>query len=226
MPADMKLRPLIARHKHPARFGLKRIARALALIVKAAIPFVKEKRPNHTPMWRLHAGTLSFLSALQRSVCDGYQIKELAEFDVAACFLNTPRSSVLPALRFWLSRISRRSRSVYFSLSKDSKHADYIGKSSSPHFWCFSADELNAFVDWELYYNDTFEILDANTGELSVLRQVRGLPMGGHLSASWLNLLLSIASTSIIGHRICRMPQLKDTATISFLVLTGLPVVC
>ena len=46
-----------------------------------------------------------------------------------------------------------------------------------------------ALVDWELHYNDTFEILDANTGELSVLRQVRGLPMGGHLSASLVELV-------------------------------------
>ena len=185
----VKLRPLIAHDKHPARLGLKRIARALALLVETVIPFVKEKRPQHTPMWRLHAGTLSLLLALQRSISSGVRIESLVELDVADCFLNTLRSSAIPALVFWLGHISKRSRSVYFSISKDSKNADYIGQSASHHFWCFSGAELLAFVEWELSQNDTFEILHPSSNETIVLRQVRGLPMGGHLSASLVELV-------------------------------------
>ena len=84
----VKLRPLIAHDKHPARLGLKRIARALALLVETVIPFVKEKRPQHTPMWRLHAGTLSLLLALQRSISSGVRIESLVELDVADCFFK------------------------------------------------------------------------------------------------------------------------------------------
>ena len=129
----VKLCPLIAHDKHPARLGLKRIARALALLVETVIPFVKEKRRQHTTMWRLHTGTLSLLLAVQLSISSGARIESLVELDVANCFLNTLRPSAIPALVFWLGHISKRSRSVYFSISKDSKNADYIGQSASHH---------------------------------------------------------------------------------------------
>ena len=54
---NVKLRPLIAHRKHPLRAALRRVWRALSLIVENSIPFVQRIRPCHTPMWRLNSGT-------------------------------------------------------------------------------------------------------------------------------------------------------------------------
>ena len=78
---------------------------------------------------------------------------------------------------------------MFFSISKDSKDADYLGKSASPHFWSFSSVELLTVVEWELSHNDLFECVRALTERPFVLQQVAGLPMGGHLSAALVELV-------------------------------------
>ena len=44
-------------------------------------------------------------------------------------------------------------------------------------------------VRWELDHNDLFEVSNGTGGERWVLQQVGGLPMGGHLSASMVELV-------------------------------------
>ena len=164
-PPIVKVRPLIAHHRHPLRCALRRAARALSLLIQLAVPLVQARCPNHTPMWKLHQGTAAWLKTVS-SHRSG--LRFFAEWDVSDCFLNTPRAEVLPAISFWLSRATRRGQ-TFFSVSKDSPRSDYVDKSTSPHFWTFSGDELMVVVRWELDHNDLFEVSNGTGGERLVL---------------------------------------------------------
>ena len=58
-PPVVKLRPIITHSSHPMRSALKRVARALALIVVEARSVVLKHRPSHYPMWEMHQGITS-----------------------------------------------------------------------------------------------------------------------------------------------------------------------
>ena len=60
---------------------------------------VLEKLPAHLPTWQIHSGSADWLGRL--AVTKGWWGCE--EYDVADCFLNTPREAVLAALAFWLT---------------------------------------------------------------------------------------------------------------------------
>ena len=107
------------------------------------------------------------------------------EFDVEDCFLNTPRELVIPALRFWQTRQERK---IFFAISKEAKDEDHVGRPCSSHFWEVSADMAIAVVEWELEHNAFFEVID-DSGKRVVLRQDKGLPIGGHLSAALVELV-------------------------------------
>jgi hypothetical protein len=184
-PPQVRFRPIVAHHLHPLRGVLRRASRALSLLVMGAIEVVQSHQPLHTPMWRLHKGTASWLAVLGRSSAG---FSEIAEFDVTDCFLNTTRSAAVPAVAFWMDRLRRRGP-LHFSISKDQSDADHLGSSSSPHFWCFSSLELLAVVEWELLHNDLFECVSGVADHPFVLQQIAGLPMGGHLSAALVELV-------------------------------------
>ena len=184
VPAIAKFRPIIAHHLHPCRAVLRRIGRALSLLVALAVAPVKERHPLHLPMWRMHRGASEWLKLL------GTQpVARMAEFDVEDCFLNTPRALVMPALHFWLSFHFRNRRSTkYFAVSKDNKAEDYVGRPCSLHYWEVSAAMLIAVVEWELAHNSLFEVVGVD-GVPVVLQQDKGLPIGGHLSAALVELV-------------------------------------
>ena len=140
-------------------------------------------------MWQLHRGTADWLKALSSQHSLDSTPCVIAEFDVSDCFLNTPREEVIPSLRFWVDRVRRCRGHLHFAISKDTPKSDYLGKSTSPHFWCFSSEELLTVVQWELQNNDLFEVASGVSDRPLVLRQVRGLPMGGHLSAALVELV-------------------------------------
>ena len=184
-PPIIKIRPIISHFFHPCRCILRRVARALSILVALATQVVRDSRQGHVPIWRMHQGTRQWLESLARS---GPHV-ELVEFDVEDCFLNTPRHLVVPALRFWTEfEFGRRRRIHHFSISKDSKAEDHVGRPCSAHFWELSAEFVLAVVEWELEHNSLFEVLNDN-GEILVLRQHKGLPIGGHLSASLVELV-------------------------------------
>jgi hypothetical protein len=126
-------------------------------------------------MWQLHRGTADWLGVLSRSAIS---FAEVTKFDVTDCFLNTSRAAAIPAVEFWIQHLRRRGP-LFFSVSKDSARADYLGHSFSPHFWCFSSAELLAVVEWELSHNDLLECCSGVADRPLVLKQVAGLPMGG-----------------------------------------------
>ena len=176
---NARVRPIIAHSRHPCRFPLRMSGRALSLLVQAALPLVRAKRPQHVPMWQLHSGSREWLARLASRP----NIAAVSEFDVEDCFLNTPREEVVGAVEFWLLVVPRRTRGqLYFAISKDHKAADHVGRSSSVHFWELSAGQLLAIIKWELGSNDDFEAVADN--KIVVFKQHRGLPIGGHLSAA------------------------------------------
>ena len=179
-----KLRPIISHCRHPCRNALARVGRALALLVEKSIEVVQEARPRHTPMWGLHKGSSQWCQQLLQAP----EVSCLAEFDVADCFLNTPREAVLGALGFWLAQFRRRNvDGPWFAVSREGKAGDHMGKPCSMHYWALSGPQVRTAVEWELECNASFEVVTAT--ETRVLQQVRGLPIGGHFSAALVELV-------------------------------------
>ena len=180
----LKIRPIIAHNCHPCRAFLRRVSRALSLLVREATQVVRQRRSHHLPVWMMHSGAQEWLGLLSKAP----NLTHIIEYDVEDCFLNTPRSLVLPALQFWLSYPFKRRRVVqFFAISKDSKSDDYIGRPCSLHYWEVSAAVVLAVVQWELQNNSLFEVT-GSIGETIVL-QNKGLPIGGHLSAALVELV-------------------------------------
>ena len=76
---------------------------------------------------------------------------------------------------------------MYFSLCKDGKKGDHIGRSFSCHFWELSATTVFNAISWELRENTFFEAIDGP--DFAVFYQRKGLPIGGHLSAGLVELV-------------------------------------
>ena len=181
----LKIRPIVAHSRHPLRYVLKRVARALALLVIAARLMVIQKRASHFPMWEMHKGIEEWLEAISKTK----GAWGCVEMDVADCFLNTPREEVLRSLTFWADRVRQRSRlQPSFAISKDGKGGDHLGKAAALHYWTLTMQQVVQICQWELKENALFEVL-LPTGSTIVLEQVRGLPIGGHLSAAMVELV-------------------------------------
>ena len=200
----IKFRPIISHFIHPGRPVLRKVARALAILVDLASTAVRGSKPNHVPMWRLHEGCQRWIQQLVVRK----DITGCAEFDVEDCFLNTPRELVLKALNFWMRfQFSRTRQQPFFAISKDSKKEDHRGRPCAMHYWELSAEEIVDIVEWELRENSTFTVVDA-AGERVVLQQHRGLPIGGHLSAALVELV------ALWREYTCNWPiALRDRAT-------------
>ena len=115
---------------HPNRIALRRVARALSILACLARVLVMERRPSHLPMWQLHSGSKDWLQRIGKTRgwwgCD--------EYDVADCFLNTPRNEVLESVRFLTSVAARCSRrQSCFAFAKDGKKGDHHDRPSSIH---------------------------------------------------------------------------------------------
>ena len=111
----VKVRPIVTHRRHPLRMALKRVARALAVLVCEARLLVLKRLLDNLPTWQLHSGSAEWLERL--ATTKGWWSCE--EYDVADCFLNTSREAVLAALAFWLTTTQQRSRRwPAFSISK------------------------------------------------------------------------------------------------------------
>ena len=75
-----------------------------------------------------------------------------------------------------------------FAISKDGKGGDHLGKAAALHYWTLTMQNVVQICQWELKENALFEVL-LPTGSTIVLEQVRGLPIGGHLSAAMVELV-------------------------------------
>ena len=92
-------------------------------------------------------------------------------------------------LRFWADVTAEQSRRQHcFAIAKDGKKGDHRGRPSSIHYWCITVEQLLRACEWELNNNDTFEA-QAGGGTTIVLQQRMGLPIGGHLSAAFVELV-------------------------------------
>ena len=181
----VKIRPLVTHSVHPMRIALRRLARAASILVCEARQLVVARRPSHFPMWQMHAGCQEWLERISHTNnwwgCD--------EYDVNDCFLNTPRHEVLLSARFWVAETGKLSRKQQcFAIAKDGKKGDHRGRPSSVHYWQITSEQLLLGFEWELHCNDCFEV-QADEGSTVVLQQRKGLPIGGHLSAAFVELV-------------------------------------
>ena len=128
----VKLRSMVTHCRHHLQVALKRVARALALLVTEARGIVLQRRPGHLPMWKLQAGSAEWLKR-------GISTKgwwDCEEYDGADCFMNPPREAVQEAMGYWLLTTQRCSRrQQYIAISKDGKAGDHRGRPSSIHYW-------------------------------------------------------------------------------------------
>ena len=136
-------------------------------------------------MWQLHSGSAEWLGRVATTRgwwgCD--------EYDVADCFLNTPRDAVLDAITFWLEATQRRSRrQPCFAISKDGKGGDHRGQPCSAHYWAITAKQLLLACGWDLENNAMFEA-QVELQQTAIFKQHKGLPIGGHLSAAYVELV-------------------------------------
>ena len=181
----VKLRPLIVHSVHPMRIPLSRVARASSILVCEARALVIARRPSHLPMWQMHAGCTDWLQRI--SATNGWWGTD--EYDVNDCFLNTPRNEVLDAARFWIAVTAAKTRrQPCFAISKDGKKGDHRGRPASVHYWEITCEQLLLAFEWELTRNDTFEV-QSGGGVVVVVQQRKGLPIGGHLSAAFVELV-------------------------------------
>ena len=103
--------------------------------------------------------------------------------------LRTVSSILHVSLLFCTEFQFKRGRPArFFAISKDSKNEDYLGRPCSTHFWELSSDTVIACVEWELEHNSFFEVRGEDGGSV-VLKQEKGLPIGGHLSAALVELV-------------------------------------
>ena len=212
MPAIVKFRPIISHFVHPCKAFLRRVARALSILASLAAHAVHEAKPSHLPIWRMHQGTHQWLTLLAKQA----SLTHLVEFDVEDCFLNTHRELILPALNFSLEYRFKRGRPArFFAISKDAKDEDHVGRPCSHHFWEISSDVVIATVQWELEHNALFEVL-SEVSNTVVLRQDKGLPIGGHLSAALVELVALYRELLQPFPTCYAKPSLRDIATIFF----------
>ena len=181
----VKLGPLVTHSVHPLRIALSRLARASSLLVSDARLLVMARRPSHLPMWQLHSGSREWLQRISATTgwwgCD--------EYDVCDCFLNTLRHKVLCAARFWIDITGHHTRrQPCFANAKDGKKGDHRGRPSSIHYWAITCQQLLLAFEWDLSNNDTFEVQKGD-GSVAVVQQQKGLPIGGHLSAAYVELV-------------------------------------
>ena len=180
-----KVRPLVMHSVHPLRISLGRVARAASVLVCEVRLLVMKRRSSHLPMWQMHSGSKEWLQRISSTInwwgCD--------EYDVNDCFLNTPRHEVLDSARFWLAVTTEISRKQpCFAISKDGNKGDHRGRPSSVHYWEITCQQLLNAFEWELDCNNTFEV-QTGDGAVAVVQQRKGLPIGGHLSAAFVELV-------------------------------------
>ena len=65
---------------------------------------------------------------------------------------------------------------------------DHRGRPSSGHYWEITCEQLLLAFEWALTCNDTFEA-QSGDGSAVVVQQRNGLPIGGHLSAAFAELV-------------------------------------
>ena len=182
-PQVIKMRPIISHFLHPCRSILRRVAR------RQPFWFLWQ------PKWFETLGILTYPSGECTKVPTSGLKKSPNHLTTPSLpnlmlriVSSTPREMVVPALQFWMDYPFSQKRAKFFAISKDSKSEDHLGRPCSSHFWELSAEFVIAAVEWEVGYNSLFEVIGED-GQRAVLRQHKGLPIGGHFSAALVELV-------------------------------------
>ena len=178
----LKVRTIYSYASHPCKTLCKLAGRALNQFLKHAI--------KSLPTWEIYNLTdVKQWILSQQSLIQEYQITNslplmgsLVELDVKEMFPSIPKDKLLAALAYifeaWCATRRLRTRgSCFWSIHKQYKILDSLGKRDSKSFHVFSWNEIMHIVQWELYDNVFFRLGS------SVYKQVNGIPIGGPMSA-------------------------------------------
>ena len=169
----LKWRDIVSFAGHPLQAGSRVVSKCLQMLVNhlidqgTGLAFAKMQGVRD----QIHA-----------VVCMGGnpQSLSLKEEDVTDMFWEIPSTEVKSALSWALSEVgkSSRSKSLSFSVSKESKALDRLGKASTKGFVIVSQDALERFVSFDLFDNILFI-----AGAVILQQNGKGVPIGGFISA-------------------------------------------
>ena len=168
-------------HKfHPLRRTSRLIGRCLSLLL----------REFHVafPLWGSPSMIVSRdMHFLMRSHCP--HSLSLWERDIDNAFWNLDKDKVLQGIKQACTVVKsyRKIRGdVFFSIAKGNlKSLDRMGKAAARHFRVVSSAELLSFVEWDMNQNNLFTLWG-----IVLRQQVKGVPIGGFLSAQLMCLCL------------------------------------
>ena len=158
---------------HPLRSWSKLVGRCLQLVIKeltmlqGSLGFAKL------------AGIRDLVWAAQRMGTSPQDLR-LREQGMSDMFWEIPSSEAKQAVPWAVGECKKRRRGtrLWFSLSREAKSLDRIGKSSHKQFRILSDEEFTRFVDYDLFDNVLFVL------RLLVLQQGgAGVPIGGFIFA-------------------------------------------
>ena len=66
-------------------------------------------------------------------------------------------------------------------------------------YWSITCEQLSLAFEWNPNNNDTFEVHKGDGSVVVVVQQRRGLPIGGHLSAAYIELVAMREDTNAGG---------------------------
>ena len=108
------------------------------------------------------------------------QDPRLSEQDMSDMFWEIPSPEAKQAVLWAVGEYKKRRRGtrLWFSLSREARSLDRVGKSSHRQFRVLSEEEVTRFVDYDLFDNVLFVL------QRLVLQEIgSGVPIGGFISA-------------------------------------------
>ena len=186
LPPDkrIKFRVVFSQFRHPLKRYGQKIGRCLSLLVNEAARLLKCVEMTRISDVKTYAQQVSDTLQLRypRGI-DHLGGAWLWELDIQEFFPSLDRDGVLQALQSVHDLVSeaRGKRKVAnelrFAICRDDKKLDHIGVGYAKNFDTFTFSEVLAFATYEVQRNDLFVVGDR------VFRQVRGVAIGGTLSA-------------------------------------------
>ena len=173
VPPFIRWRDVVSFAAHPLRAWSKLMGRCLQLLV------------CHCTML---PGGLGFakLVGVRDLVWSAYRMQasmeslSLLEQDMSDMFWEIPGEEALQAVSWAVGECKKklRGKTLWFSLSKEAKCLDRLGKSADRQFTVVNDDHLTRFVKFDLQQNVLFVL-----GSLILRPGGKGVPIGGFISA-------------------------------------------
>ena len=111
---------------------------------------------------------------------------------------KTTQKSLLPGFELMQLR-AIHAASPASQIAKHGKKGGHHGRPCSMQYWSITCEQLSLAFEWNLDNNDTFDVHKGDGSVVVVVQQRRGLPIGGHLSAAYIELVAMREDTNAGG---------------------------